>query len=344
MRRLGASVFLVGLLLASCSAQGPAPVDDGARLSASLAAEWPTSAPGRQLAFSRDGRLLATSDASGLIALRDTASWRPVAQFRHEGGATSVAFTPDGTILFSAGYDGKVRAWDLGRRALALVLPSSGKTIWALDVSPNGTRLAAGSEDATIRVWNLDRPGAPTVLRGHDRNIWKVRFSPDGKLIASGSFDNTARLWDFTTGKPLRILKGHVQAVVGLAFTPDGKTLATSGDDSTIRFWRVADGAPLRTINAGNHTYDLAFSADGRWLASGGRAYGPIGTFWHQLTGGGGAVTPVRIWRTADGALVTQLRAEDDVPNLSFSPDQHWLATSGEDNLVRLWRLRESVN
>jgi WD40 repeat protein len=341
MRRLPV-VILAALMLASCGSGGPEPVRQGPRLGASLAAQWPTTAPARQLVFSHAGSLLATSDASGQIVVRDACTWRPLAQLQHEGGATSLAFGADDKTLFSAGYDGKVRAWDLGRRSLPRVLEGSGPAIWTIDASPDGSLLAAGSEDGAIRVWNLHSVAPPRVLPGHERNVWEVRFSPDGKLLASGSFDRSARIWDVATGKPLRTLAGHKQAVVGLAFSPDGKLLATCGDDSTIRFWRVADGAPVRTIQAGNHTYKLAFSSDGRWLASGGRAYGAIGTFWHQLTGGGGAVTPVRLWRTADGALVNALPSDDDVPNLSFSPDQRWLATSGEDNRVRLWRLQAS--
>jgi WD40 repeat protein len=315
-------------------------VRDGPRLAASLAAEWSTAAPARQLAFSRDGGLLATSDASGLILVRETGSWRPVAKFHHEGGATSVAFGADGKTLLSGGYDGNVRIWDLERRAPAGLLRGSSKTIWAIDVSPDGARLAAGGEDSAIRLWTLDRPATPAVLRGHERNVWEVRFSPDGKLLASGSFDRNARLWDGATGNPLRILAGHEQAVVGLAFSPDGKRLATCGDDSTIRFWRVADGALLRTIRVGNHTYKLAFSSDGRWLVSGGRARGAIGTFWHQLAGGGSEATPVRIWRASDGALVSELPAPDDIAYVAFSPDGQWLAAAEDDNRVRLWRLR----
>lgn len=340
MRALQGFVALTLLLQTSCGSRGPAPVHRGPLVTASLATQWPTSAPPRQVMFSRDGRILAISDASGLLTLRDTTDWRAVARLHHDGGATSVAFSPNGKTLFSAGYDGKVRVWSLATHSLTNVLAGPAKTIWSIDVSPDGSRVAAAGEDAIIYVWTLAKPGAPMTFRGHARNIWEVRFSPDGSTLASGSFDKTARLWDSGTGKPLRTLTGHDQAVVGLAFSPDGKLLATSGDDSTIRFWRLPEGAPVKTIDAGNHTYKLAFTNDGRWLVSGGRARAGPGTFWHQLTGGGGSATPIHVWRVADAALVAALPEEDDVAHVGVSPNGDWLATASEDQRIRVWRLK----
>jgi WD40 repeat protein len=304
-------------------------------LAASLVAQWPTAAPPRQATFTRDGRLLAASDASGLITLHDTGNWRTVGRFNHPGGATSVAFSPDGKTLYSGGYDGKVRIWDVASRAPAGVLDGAAKTIWTMDVSPDGSRLAAAGEDSIIYVWALGQPGAPAALRGHQRNIWEVRFSPDGKLLASGSFDKTVRLWDAAGRKPLKTIQGHEQAVVGLAFRPDGKLLATSGDDSTVRLWRLPDAAPVKTIAVGNHTYKL-----GRGLASGGRARGGLGTFWHKLSGGGATATPIHIWRTADAALVAALPLNDDVAHVAISPDRRWLVSASEDRRFRVWRLK----
>ena len=95
----------------------------------------------------------------------------------------------------------------------------------------------------------------------------------------------------------------------------------------------------LRVIENGRHVDKVAFSPDGHWLASGGHARGAVGTLWHELTGGGSDGASVRIWRVADGALVTNLPHPDDVIYVAFSRDGRWLVTSGEDNRFRLWRL-----
>jgi len=337
--RASAAIVTISLMLAACGSSGPPLASGGPRLAATQVAVWPTEAPPRQVGFSSNGRMLAATDASGLVNVRDTAGWHVLVRLQHAGGATSVAFAPDGKSLFTAGYDGVIRVWDLASGKLIGELKGAVGPLWSLDVSPDGSRIAASGEDRVIRIWTLAQPAQPLLLRGHERNVWEVRFSPDGKQIASGSFDATARLWDAATGKQLRSLNGHTQAVVGLDFSPDGTMLATSGDDSTIRIWRTADGAPLRTTNVGNHTYKVDFSSDGQWLVSGGRAFGNAGTLWHQLTGGGQA-TPIHLWRTADGALVANLAVNDDTAHVAFSPDGRWLVASGEDNRVRLWRLR----
>lgn len=329
----------LSLFLAGCGPSGPPLATSGPRAEVSLAASWQAAAPARQAAFSRDGRFLATGDASGLLTIRDTVGWKITEQLQHPGGATSLSFSRDGRHLFSGGYDGIVREWDLATRKQVQIFQGAKGTVWTIDISPDGTRLAAAGEDATIRIWTLGTTVPPTQLRGHERNIWEVRFSPDGQRLASGSFDNTARLWDAATGKALRTLRGHSQAIVGLDFSPGGMLLATGADDSTIRFWRTGDGAPLRTIHNGTHVDKVAFSPDGRWLVSGGHPHGSIGEVWHQLTGGGGSGPAARIWRVADGALVASLPHPDDVIYVSVSPDGQWLVTSGEDNRFRLWRL-----
>jgi WD40 repeat protein len=333
------AALAAALLLAACGS-APQPVATGPRLRAEKAAAFrEADSPGREAAFSRDGRMLATSSASGLIVLRAMPDLKIVRRLHHPGGATTLGFAPDGLRLATSGYDGAIRLWDIATGRPALRLEGARGTVWTLDFSPDGSRLAAAGEDGIVRIWNASDGRLLARLRGHERNIWEVRFSPDGKRLASGSFDATARIWDAATGAPLAVLTEHEEAVVGLAWSADGRWLATAGDDSTIRLRRAADGKTERGIWVGNHAYKLDFSPDSRWLANAGRARGGLGTLWHQLTGAGADSEAIRLWRVADGALVQALKMPEDVMYVGFSPDGRWLVASGDDGSVTLWKL-----
>lgn len=294
--------------------------------------------PARELAFSPDGAMLATSSADGMIALWPTHRRGKPRLLRHPGGAAALAFSADGKRLATGGYDGNVMLWDPAAGKAVQTLHGAEGTVWSVALSPDGRRVAGGGEDKSVHLWDAGTGRTLARLRGHSLNIWKVLFSPDGKTLASSSFDRTVRLWDAATGRALRILAGHGQAIVGLAYSRDGRVLASGSDDSTVRLWRAADGAPLRRMEAGNHVYSVAFSPDGKLLAGSGRARGGLGTFVHQATG---LVGPgqVRLWSVPDGRLLAAAAQPEDALSIAFSRDGLWLATASEDGTVSLWRI-----
>src|SRR5688500_5428647 len=124
-----ASVTAAALLTAACGDGLPTPLGEGSGVTVALERHFEGEAPGRQALISRDGRLVASSSASGRITLRRTADWRTVAELDHPGGATSLVFSLDGSRLYSGGYDGVVRGWDVAGRRQAAALSGAQGTI-----------------------------------------------------------------------------------------------------------------------------------------------------------------------------------------------------------------------
>jgi len=316
----------------------------GPRLAAKFVGEVSRSTqPVRALAFSPDGRLLASTGVDGAVRLTVLADRRTRHLFDHPGGATAIAFAPDDSAIATAGYDGQVRLWRLADGTVRIFHPST-TPLWTLAFDPTGTHLAAGGEDKRIHLWPIDGSGPDRAFAGHSLNIWHIAFSSDGRTIASGSFDRTLKLWDVTSGHLLRSVTGHTEGIVGLDIRQRDGMIATGGDDGTIRLWR-ADGVPLRTLAAGQFVDTVAFSADGEWLAAGGRESHGRNAVFKELFGrrpDGGHGVSARIWRVRDGAMVAAFdRHEDDVVAVAISPDGTWFASGSDDGSVALWRLSQ---
>ena len=197
------------------------------------------------VAFSPDGKILASGSEDGTIKLWDVAMGEEIHTLvGHTLYVTSVAFDPDGTIIASGSFDKTIKLWDVATGEEIRTLTGHSKYVVSVAFSPDGKVLASASsstlDDNSVKLWDV---ATGREIRTLTHNVHlptiSVAFSPDGKILASGSLDKTIKLWDVATGQVIHTLTGHAAGVESVAFSPDGKILASGSLDKTIKLWDI---------------------------------------------------------------------------------------------------------
>ena len=294
------------------------------------------------IAFSPDGKMLASGDFEGVIRLWDieTGKHRQIrTPHKIVGG---VMFSPNGqTIMSRENMD--FRLWDIDTGEFKASLEDTIGTD-SITFNSDGTILFGASRNE-LRLWDPDT-GKIKMRLGIQSSYPRPVFSPDGQTIASARWnDSTIELWDSQTGQLKKALIGDpkyvkmimlsngipklvdypIKPIRSIAFSPDGQTLAASSGHEIV-FWDTDTGQQKTTLTGDGSFHSLLFSSDGRTLAA---MYESEIHLWH--------IDTTDIQKSEFRQTITGYSSE--VNSIAFSPDGQTLASGSEDGTVLIWEL-----
>lgn len=267
------------------------------------------------VAFSPDGRYIATGDTDGNVGLWEVSSGENIYYKNLGGEVRGVAFSPDGTQIAADGANGGVRVILLDTRSATEIMRRDSNdeahNIHSVAFSPDGRYVATGVDLQWAYLWEMSSGRLKGWGRTGASEVYAVAFSPDGRYLATGNDNGDLDLWEVNSWwtddinvQNIRV-GGNVRAI---AFSPDGKYLAADGYDGSntnVTIYDVTRNTTAWRIDTDIYkVYALAFSPNGEYLAVGG--------------------DDERITFYSIGADITEMKvisATGQVNSLAWSPD-----------------------
>ena len=294
------------------------------------------------VAYSRDGRFVATASADGTARVWNTSDGTLVAILPgHPNWVTALAFSPDGEQIVTGSRDHVARIFDADSGTLRATLAGHDEAVSGVAFGSNGRTAYTASSDGTVRIWDARPFPELTLARRASKPIRAVAFTsagrivssdvgeltPNGRYAASRTGPDMIRITETTSGRVVRTLRNP--EVSAMSFSPKSDKLLAWSNDGTGRLWQLDDGRVERTITGPPlPATAVALSRDGS------RAFAAM---WDHP-----GIVITAIWNVKSGKFERELRGsgDDPVTSASFSPDGRSIVTTSTDQEARLFDVK----
>ncbi len=319
------------------------------------------------LAFSPDGRWMATGDMSNNLKLWEVTTRQEKKLTLHPGSQlstlTGIVFTPDNRFFLTTDATSKIRVWEISTGSESSPFLAENDSLEKAVFFPDGRRLLTTTKGQKLIIWDYPTKKKLMTLSGHKSYISAIEFSPDGQTFATSSTDRTVKLWSASERKELQTIIGHGSEISTLAWLPDIRHLLTGSKDKSVKIWDLKKLAEHSIISDSlTGCWAMAFTPNQNLMALGVREKQVVllNSTTHQvnaslkieagkvlcakfspdnkLVATGESNNLIKLWNSETGNLVFTLSGhQGPVFNVRFSPDGKRLVSGGADHSIRVW-------
>ena len=273
--------------------------------------------------FDETGQFLAVSGGHS-VWVYSTPSGELLHKFSTGGSVHAIACSGSDIVAAMESPGGEIEVWNINRSQLLARIGDLKKNKKRASFSSDASLIAWWSEEHRVHINTVSEGLRVCTCTGHGATINSVQFSSNGQWLVTASADRTAKVWSASTGELTCQFAAHASEVVEARFLPDDLRVASLGDDKTVHLWRIEDcqeicSFPCRSGGIGGPRTCFDFGPDGRQVAT-------------------VDCQKVCLWDASTGkARGTLLGHGDSVRAIAFSPDRRHIATSSDDNTIRIW-------
>lgn len=221
------------------------------------------------LAFSPDGKTLASAGDDKNIILRSVTGANTRVLSGHTAWVKKVVFSPDGQMLASSGDDYTIRIWEPKSGKLLKTLKEHKKEVSDLAFSPDSKVLASAGYDKTLILWDTDKWTYNFKIENNTNYYSALAFSPDGRYLVTGDWNGALIMRDTRSGGEMTRASGHTATVRSLSFSPDGRYLVSGSHDKKLKTWSFPEMKELSRSDQKNMVITTAITPDGKMMVCG---------------------------------------------------------------------------